>query len=58
MVNETLAIWVLLLAAVLVAAWRFWRLFRPLLSAASDDRLDRAPDRLGGLVTNVGLHRR
>jgi Fe-S oxidoreductase len=58
MVNETLAIWLLLLAAALVAAWRFWRLLRPLLSAASDYRLDRVRDRLGGLVTNVGLHRR
>jgi Fe-S oxidoreductase/nitrate reductase gamma subunit len=58
MVNETLAIWLLLLAAVFVAAWRFWRVFRPLLTAASDYRLDRVRDRLGGLVTNVGLHRR
>jgi Fe-S oxidoreductase len=58
MVNETLAIWMLLLAAVLIAAWRFWRLLRPLLSAASDDRLDRVLERFGGLVTNVGLHRR
>jgi len=58
MVNETLAIWVVLLGSVLVAAWRFWRLLRPLLSAASDDRFDRVADRLAVLVTNVGLHRR
>jgi Fe-S oxidoreductase len=58
MLNETLAIWLLLLAAVLLAVWRFWRLLRPLLTAASDDRWDRVVDRLGGLVTNVALHRR
>jgi Fe-S oxidoreductase/nitrate reductase gamma subunit len=58
MANETLAIWLLLLAAILVTGWRFGRLLRPLLSAPPDDRLDRVSVRLGGLVTNVGLHRR
>jgi Fe-S oxidoreductase/nitrate reductase gamma subunit len=58
MANETLAIYLLLLAAVSVTGWRFGRLLRPLLAAPADDRLDRIPVRLEGLVTNVGLHRR
>ncbi len=58
MPTETLALWLLLLAAALVFGWRFWRLLRPLTNAPSDFRWDRIGDRLGGLVTNVGLHRR
>jgi Fe-S oxidoreductase/nitrate reductase gamma subunit len=58
MVGDTLALWLLLLAAVLVAGWRFWSLLRPLITAPSDSRSDHVRDRIVGLVTNVGLHRR
>ncbi len=50
--------WLVLTAAVAVAAWRFWKTFRPLASAPADPRWDRPMERFTGLVTDVGLHRR
>lgn len=50
--------WLFLLAALAVAGWRFSPLLRPLLAAPSDQRWDRIGDRLGGIVSDVGLHRR
>ena len=57
--NETLAIWLLLLGAVGAAGWRFFRLFRPLANAGRDtSRRGDVGERLRGLVPNVLLHRR
>lgn len=47
-----------LLAGLTLAAWRFWRVFRPLASARPVARLDRPLQRLKGVLGDVGLHRR
>ena len=55
---DTLVFWLVFVAALVLAGYRFYRLFRPLLSAPPAGRWDRVPERLVGLVTDVGLHRR
>jgi Fe-S oxidoreductase len=54
----TIALWVFLLAAVGASAWRFWRLFCPMLSAAGARRFDRPWQRIVGVLRAVGLHER
>ncbi len=55
--NHTL-FWLVVLAALAVAGWRFWRVFRPLAAAGPDPRWDRPGERLKGLLGDVGKHRR
>jgi Fe-S oxidoreductase len=55
---HTLVFWIVFLAAVGFAAYRFHRLLRPLFAAPAAGRWDRVPERLLGLATNIGLHRR
>lgn len=58
MPSATLTLWVLLLAAVAVSSWRFWRLLRPMLAAAPTARFDQPSQRLRGVLRAVGLHER
>ncbi len=50
--------WLVVPAALAVAAWRFWQVFRPLAKAPTDLRWDRPVERLAGLLRDVGQHRR
>ena len=57
--SGTLVMWLLVLAAAGIAAWRFARLLRPLATAASDaSRWGDASERLAVMLSNVFLHRR
>ncbi|ROZ75003.1 heterodisulfide reductase-related iron-sulfur binding cluster [Ramlibacter sp. WS9] len=57
--SATLVMWLLVLAAAGIAAWRFARLLRPLATAASDaSRWGNASERLAVMLSNVFLHSR
>jgi Fe-S oxidoreductase len=53
-----LILWALVAFAGAVAAWRFYRLLRPLLRARPDPRFDRPSERFIGVLRAVGLHQR
>jgi Fe-S oxidoreductase len=55
---QTLILWALVAFAGAVAAWRFYRLLRPLLRARPDPRFDRPGERIIGVLRAVGLHQR
>jgi len=55
---HTIVIWCLTLAAFVVAGWRAWYRFRPLLKAQSVIRTDQPWTRLKGVFGDIGLHRR
>ena len=48
----------LLLAVLAWAGYRFSLLLRPVFKGRPENRFDRIPERLWGVVTNVGLHSR
>jgi nitrate reductase gamma subunit/ferredoxin len=56
--SETLAMWLLVLGAGCLAAWRFTRILWPLKSAASALRTDHPGERLRGMIKDVFLHKR
>ncbi len=58
MAVQTLILWALVAFAGAVAAWRFYRLLRPLLRARPDPRFDRPGERIIGVLRAVGLHQR
>ena len=58
MVSHTLVIWCLTIGAFIIAGWRAWYRFRPLLRAQSLNRTDQPWVRLKGVFGDVGLHRR
>ena len=58
MAVQTLILWALVAFAGVVAAWRFYRLLRPLLLARPDPRFDRPGERIMGVLRAVGLHQR
>ncbi|RUM99488.1 4Fe-4S dicluster domain-containing protein [Pseudaminobacter arsenicus] len=56
--TTTPVLWVVTLLAFAISGWRFWLLFRPLLSARPAHRTDRLGERLRGVIGDIGLHRR
>jgi len=50
--------WLVFLAGLAIAVWRFWQVFKPLTKAPGDARFDRIGERLAGVFVAVGLHRR
>jgi len=52
------AMWLALLAATGVALWRSRYLLKALLAAPAESRWDQIGARLGGVLADVGLHRR
>ncbi len=57
-VSHTLVIWCLTIGALIIAGWRAWYRFRPLLHAQPLNRTDQPWVRLKGVFGDVGLHRR
>jgi Fe-S oxidoreductase len=55
---DTVVLWLLLVTAIGASAWRFWRLFRPMLSAAPAHRFDQPRQRIVGVLRALGLHER
>lgn len=55
---QTLLLWIVTLATLVVFAWRFGTRLRPLFSARSTNRFDRPGERLSGMLGDIGLHRR
>ena len=58
MAVQSIILWALVALAGAVAAWRFYRLLRPLLRARADPRFDRPGERIIGVLRAVGLHER
>ena len=58
MAVQSIILWALVALAGAVAAWRFYRLLRPLLRARPDPRFDRPGERIIGVLRAVGLHER
>jgi Fe-S oxidoreductase len=58
MPSSTLVLWVLVLCALGISAWRFFWLLRPMLHARPAARFDRPSERLLGVLRAVGLHER
>ncbi|CAB3745598.1 putative iron-sulfur-binding oxidoreductase FadF [Paraburkholderia sediminicola] len=56
--NATLAMWVLVLGAGMLATWRFYRILSPLGQAAPIARFDQAGERLRGMLTDIFFHKR
>lgn len=55
---STIALWVLLIAAVGTFAWRFAHLFRPMRAATAARRFDQPRQRIAGVLRALGLHER
>lgn len=58
MAVQTPILWALVAFAGTIAAWRFYRLLRPLLRARPDPRFDSPGERIIGVLRAVGLHER
>ena len=56
--STSLVLLLLMLAAIAAAGWRSRRLVRALVKAPGDRRFDQPGERLRGVLTNIGLHRR
>ena len=55
---KALALLVLLVLDLGWASYRFYRLLRPVFRARWENRFDRVPERVWGVITNVGFHKR
>ncbi len=55
---NTTIFWIVFLVGIGTAGYRFFRLFKPLLTAPSAGRWDRPWERASGVFSNVALHRR
>ncbi len=55
---KTLALLALLAVDLGWASYRFYRLLRPVFRARWENRFDRIPERVWGVVTNIGFHQR
>ena len=55
---DTPVLWALLTTAILVSGWRFYRLLRPMLTAAPAMRFDQPGLRWEGVLRALGLHER
>ena len=58
MPDRPLLVAVVLAAALAISGWRFYRVFRPVLSAPGEYRFDELWERFVGVLSNVGLHKR
>lgn len=58
MVDRPLILTAMMVLTFAIAGYRFWRVLRPLFSAPRAERLDKVGERITGVLTNVGLHRR
>ncbi|MGH6680449.1 MAG: 4Fe-4S dicluster domain-containing protein, partial [Bradyrhizobium sp.] len=56
--TSTFVLWALVLAASAVFCWRFYGLFRLMLSAPAAARFDQPGQRLAGVLRALGLHER
>lgn len=56
--GETQVLWLLTIAALALASWRAWPIFRAIARARPAQRRDRPVERLAGTLAAIGLHRR
>ena len=58
MTDRPLILAAMMTLAFAISGYRFWLVLRPLFHAPGADRLDDIGERMKGVLTNVGLHRR